>query len=70
MEPQERYNLFPKESLLEKRITLKKIIRFLILLLIIAMFAIFFYSNLEYFLKSEIGGPTEKLRTREELGIK
>ncbi|MBU1152921.1 hypothetical protein KKB84_02990 [bacterium] len=54
-----------------KRITFRMIFKFIFLLLIIAFFVLFFYSNLEYYLKTgNLVGPGEKLRTRNELGIK
>lgn len=59
-----------EKSFLNKRITWEKFIKFVFLLLIIAAFAFFFYSNLMYYKETKnLIGPAEKHQARKELGI-
>lgn len=68
--PDDNQRVYSRDSLLSKRITLEKVIKFIFLLLIIAAFALFFYSNIMYYKETRsFVGPQERLKARIESGI-
>lgn len=68
--PDDEQRIYLRDSFLSKRITLEKVIKFIFLLLIIAAFAFFFYSNIMYYKETKsFVGPKERLKTRIESGI-
>lgn len=68
--PDDNQRVYLRDSFLNKRITLEKVIKFIFLLLIIAAFAFLFYSNIMYYKETKsFVGPQERLKARIESGI-